>query len=212
MTGGFCGYRNIQMLTSYIIEAKSQGHEKFKGKIPSIFAIQDYIENAWDFGINATGREETGGIRGTRKYIGTPDVSPSSLCAKDFLTFMQGASNVHQSGNSVSHPLNHLLIPYMTRPAAMHKESSRRKERNLHSNFSFIQWRATSATAVWTTTLKSAASHFLPSTSNIRVRPPSCSHVARSPLTPIRPLHDHRRFRNKDRWGQKPHCFRSYVP
>ncbi|RDL35102.1 DUF1671-domain-containing protein [Venustampulla echinocandica] len=77
--GGFCGYRNIQMLSSHIIEAKSQGYECFNGKIPTIFEIQDYIENAWDLGINAQGRIETGGIRGTRKYIGTPDAMFCSL-------------------------------------------------------------------------------------------------------------------------------------
>jgi hypothetical protein len=78
-TGGFCGYRNIQMMCSYIIGAESQGSEHFKGKIPSIFDIQDNIEYAWDLGINAQGRIETGGIRGTRKYIGTPDVSGENL-------------------------------------------------------------------------------------------------------------------------------------
>lgn len=73
--GGFCGYRNIQMLSSYITAVKSQGHDSLENKIPTIFEIQEYIENAWDIGINAQGRIETGGIRGTRKYIGTPDVS-----------------------------------------------------------------------------------------------------------------------------------------
>ena len=63
------------MMSSYIIGVESQGHECFNNKIPTIFEIQDYIENAWDLGINAQGRVETGGIRGTRKYIGTPDVS-----------------------------------------------------------------------------------------------------------------------------------------
>ena len=62
------------MLTSYIIGTQSQGVEQFRGKIPSIFRIQDYIENAWDMGINVHGRLETGGIKGTRKYIGTPEV------------------------------------------------------------------------------------------------------------------------------------------
>jgi len=52
-----------------------KGHETFGGKLPSIFQIQDYIEGAWDHGINVQGRIETGGIRGTRKYIGTPEVS-----------------------------------------------------------------------------------------------------------------------------------------
>jgi hypothetical protein len=62
------------MMSSYIVGTFSQGHEVFKGKIPTIFKIQDWIENAWDMGIHAQGRIETGGIRGTRKYIGTPDV------------------------------------------------------------------------------------------------------------------------------------------
>jgi zinc finger-containing ubiquitin peptidase 1 len=73
--GGFCGYRNIQMMTSYITGAKSQGFYHFDGKLPTIFQIQDFIEHAWDLGINAQGRLETGGIRGTRKYIGTPEVN-----------------------------------------------------------------------------------------------------------------------------------------
>lgn len=71
--GGFCGYRNIQMMSSYIIGSGSQGHDILNERIPTIFEIQDYIEHAWDLGINVQGREETGGIKGTRKYIGTPD-------------------------------------------------------------------------------------------------------------------------------------------
>ncbi|KUJ20197.1 DUF1671-domain-containing protein [Mollisia scopiformis] len=71
--GGFCGYRNIQVLCSYIIGTRSQGHDSFGDKVPTIFDIQEYIESAWDIGINSQGRIETGGIRGTRKYIGTPD-------------------------------------------------------------------------------------------------------------------------------------------
>ncbi|KAL7625460.1 hypothetical protein AAE478_004680 [Parahypoxylon ruwenzoriense] len=71
--GGFCGYRNIQMLASYIVGASATGAEVFRGKVPSIFRIQDYIENAWDMGINTQGRIETGGVKGTRKYIGTPE-------------------------------------------------------------------------------------------------------------------------------------------
>ncbi|KAI9746435.1 MAG: hypothetical protein M1818_000148 [Claussenomyces sp. TS43310] len=71
--GGFCGYRNIQMMASYIIGVNSQGHQHFYGKVPTIFDIQEFIECAWDMGINAHGRLETGGVRGTRKYIGTPE-------------------------------------------------------------------------------------------------------------------------------------------
>lgn len=72
--GGFCGYRNIQMMISYIQDTKSPGHQHFPGKLPSILQLQDAIECAWDKGINAVGRVETGGIKGTRKYIGTPEV------------------------------------------------------------------------------------------------------------------------------------------
>lgn len=75
--GGFCGYRNIQMMVSFIQATRSQGFEHFPGRIPSIFRLQDLIELAWDKGINSAGRIETGGIRGTRKYIGTPEVNRS---------------------------------------------------------------------------------------------------------------------------------------
>lgn len=74
LAGSFCGYRNIQMLISHIIGAQKRGHEAFGETFPSIFEIQDLIENAWDMGLHAQGRIETGGVRGTRKYIGTPEV------------------------------------------------------------------------------------------------------------------------------------------
>ncbi|KXH59314.1 peptidase family C78 [Colletotrichum nymphaeae SA-01] len=71
--GGFCGYRNIQMMISYIIGANAPGVDRFQGRLPTIFEIQELIERAWDLGINSQGRVETGGIKGTRKYIGTPE-------------------------------------------------------------------------------------------------------------------------------------------
>ena len=73
-TGSFCGYRNIQMLISYIIASQSTGAQLFGESFPTIFQIQDLIENAWDDGFNSQGRSETGGVKGTRKYIGTPEV------------------------------------------------------------------------------------------------------------------------------------------
>lgn len=72
--GGFCGYRNIQMMISFIRNAESDGYQYFMGIIPSILELQDAIEAAWDRGINDFGRIETGGIRGTRKFIGTSEV------------------------------------------------------------------------------------------------------------------------------------------
>ena len=58
----FCGYRNIQMMLL------REQH--------SIPELQDMIEKAWDKGCNSHGRIETGGIRDTRKYIGTSEVAP----------------------------------------------------------------------------------------------------------------------------------------
>lgn len=77
--GGFCGYRNIQMLVSYIQDTGAQGHQNFPGRLPSILQLQDMIESAWDIGYNSAGRIETGGIQGTRKYIGTSEVSSVKL-------------------------------------------------------------------------------------------------------------------------------------
>lgn len=55
-------------------EVDFPGSAFFGGKVPTILELQNYIEKAWDLGINVQGRIETGGIRGTRKYIGTPEV------------------------------------------------------------------------------------------------------------------------------------------
>lgn len=73
--GGFsCGYRNIQMLVSYIQGTKAQGHTSFSGRMPTVLKLQDHIEDAWAMGINEACRVQTGGIKGTRKWIGTPEV------------------------------------------------------------------------------------------------------------------------------------------
>jgi hypothetical protein len=75
--GGFCGYRNIQMLSSFLrhpdVKA-TYGLNILPHGIPNILELQNMIEHAWDLGFNSHGRLETGGIRGTRKYIGTPEV------------------------------------------------------------------------------------------------------------------------------------------
>lgn len=75
----FCGYHNIQMLVSYLNAAEAQGVEKFARGIPTIWEIQDMIEKAWDQGFNETGQVQTGGIKGTRKHIGTPEVCATLL-------------------------------------------------------------------------------------------------------------------------------------
>ncbi|KIW16912.1 hypothetical protein PV08_04102 [Exophiala spinifera] len=71
--GGFCGYRNIQMMISYIQSANPEATKHFPGRLPNILRLQDFIEDAWDQGFNPGARIETGGIRLTRKYIGTPE-------------------------------------------------------------------------------------------------------------------------------------------
>ncbi|KAF2490310.1 DUF1671-domain-containing protein [Lophium mytilinum] len=80
--GGFCGYRNIQMLVSYIQGARAQGYDEFTGRTPGILKLQDLIELAWDKGINDIGRAQTGGIRDTRKYIGTPEAQALLLSSQ----------------------------------------------------------------------------------------------------------------------------------
>ncbi|KAF1851065.1 DUF1671-domain-containing protein [Cucurbitaria berberidis CBS 394.84] len=80
--GAFCGYRNIQMLLSYIQGAKAQGHEEFPGRTPGVLKLQDLIERAWDKGINTIGRVQTGGIRDSRKYIGTPEAQAFFLSSE----------------------------------------------------------------------------------------------------------------------------------
>ncbi|KAI9677566.1 MAG: hypothetical protein M1817_006520 [Caeruleum heppii] len=71
--GGFCGYRNIQMLISYLRAVDRLECPQFRERIPNIFQLQDLIEEAWNRGYNRVGLVETGGIKGTRKYIGTSE-------------------------------------------------------------------------------------------------------------------------------------------
>lgn len=97
--GGFCGYRNIQVVSSYIIGAKFEGSHHFNGKLPSVFDIQDYVEAAWDKGINKQGRIETGGIIGTRKYIGTPEAQ-AMFVSLGIACDAQGFKNKQQPGKA----------------------------------------------------------------------------------------------------------------
>ncbi|KAI3400184.1 hypothetical protein diail_4069 [Diaporthe ilicicola] len=97
--GGFCGYRNIQVVSSYIIGANFEGSHHFNGKLPTVFDIQDYVEAAWDKGINKQGRIETGGIIGTRKYIGTPEAQ-AMFVSLGVACDAQGFKNKEQSGKA----------------------------------------------------------------------------------------------------------------
>ena len=67
----FCGYRNIQMLL-----AAQNGPD---ADMPTISDLQIRIEEAWKAGFNPYGMTQTGGIRGTRKHIGTSEVIESRI-------------------------------------------------------------------------------------------------------------------------------------
>lgn len=66
----FCGYRNIQMMLA-AQESESNGANAM---LPTISDLQIKIEEAWKAGFNSHGMTQTGGIRGTRKHIGTAEV------------------------------------------------------------------------------------------------------------------------------------------
>ncbi|TKA38190.1 hypothetical protein B0A54_09130 [Friedmanniomyces endolithicus] len=70
--GNFCGYWNVQMMLSYL---QTAGALPGMRQTPNILQIQDTIEQAWSNDILPHGRQETGGIRGTRKWIGTSEAA-----------------------------------------------------------------------------------------------------------------------------------------
>ncbi|KAI1391148.1 peptidase family C78-domain-containing protein [Hypoxylon trugodes] len=73
--GPYCGYRNIQMLISHIINGQCPGHEFFGNDPPDVFEIQNMIELAWDQGHNneVALMEFPNGIRDTNLWIGTAE-------------------------------------------------------------------------------------------------------------------------------------------
>lgn len=79
----FCGYRNMQMLCLATGSSGLQGGCKVDlSKKFSISQLQDLIERAWNDDINAHGKIQTGGVKGTRKHVGTSEVG-SMLCCYD---------------------------------------------------------------------------------------------------------------------------------
>ncbi|KAF2766789.1 hypothetical protein EJ03DRAFT_168378 [Teratosphaeria nubilosa] len=70
--GNFCGYWNIQMLLTFFpsIPANQKTVD-----LPNVLQIQNDMEDAWRSGICPYGRIETGGIRNTRKWIGTSEAA-----------------------------------------------------------------------------------------------------------------------------------------
>lgn len=72
--GHFCGYRNIQMLLSFIQGSQADGHERLGTRLPNIIDLQKLIEKDWDNNPCLSQRTQTGGILNTRKWIGTLEV------------------------------------------------------------------------------------------------------------------------------------------
>ena len=68
--GNFCGYWNIQMLLTHIAR---EGTSRAAPQLPNVLELQETIEQAWKDGSFAHCRTETGGILGTRKWIGTSE-------------------------------------------------------------------------------------------------------------------------------------------
>ena len=67
----FCGYRNMQMMLLALRSTEDRLPYTRKLTIPQ---LQDLIEAAWTRGYNPHGRVQTGGIRGTRRHVGTSEV------------------------------------------------------------------------------------------------------------------------------------------
>jgi len=68
--GNFCGYWSIQMLLTFLQYTRSPPHLR---RLPNVLQMQDTIELAWNNNICSYSKTETGGIRGTRKWIGTAE-------------------------------------------------------------------------------------------------------------------------------------------
>jgi hypothetical protein len=128
--GGFCGYRNIQMLISHIQAAFPRGSHPFEGRIPTILKMQDLIEEGWAKGINSTARLETGGIKGTRKYIGTSEVCCSPV-RNPIVLADQKPRRKHSSPASASAPVPVPSSNPPTRPPHKRKRRSSPSSRTI---------------------------------------------------------------------------------
>ncbi|KAG0246690.1 peptidase family C78-domain-containing protein [Mortierella sp. GBAus27b] len=88
--GWGCGYRNIQMMLSYVTRQPVTNEESHEGRdntdpglghIPTIAELQNQIEFAWANGFDPSGASQLRGkVAGTRKWIGTTEAW-SALCS-----------------------------------------------------------------------------------------------------------------------------------
>ncbi|KAG0350570.1 hypothetical protein BGZ54_003737, partial [Gamsiella multidivaricata] len=91
--GWGCGYRNIQMMLSYVVQQASAHQDaihdtigddtdrQISSSIPTIPELQQQLEFAWEKGYDLSGaRQLNHKVRGTRKWIGTTEAW-SILCS-----------------------------------------------------------------------------------------------------------------------------------
>ncbi len=75
--GWGCGWRNIQMMSSYLLAEDDEVREALFGGVgfvPDIFALQQWLEIAWAKGFDTQGAEHfSWKIVGTHKWIGTTE-------------------------------------------------------------------------------------------------------------------------------------------
>jgi len=76
-----CGYRNIQMMASFLLNHETFKKCVFAGNVPTIPSIQEWIERAWARGFDVQGHSQLGSIFNTKKMIGTTE------CAALFRSF-----------------------------------------------------------------------------------------------------------------------------
>ncbi|XP_076467361.1 uncharacterized protein LOC143298355 isoform X2 [Babylonia areolata] len=117
--GWGCGYRNLQMLLSSLMNDPTYLQVLFNGraKIPSIQKLQQLMEAAWQKGFDPQGCQQLGGaLVNTRKWIGATEIVAmlSSLRIKcELLDF------VHPSGPNNTHPvLLQWVRGYFTSPTS----------------------------------------------------------------------------------------------
>ncbi|KAG0320607.1 hypothetical protein BGZ99_004405 [Dissophora globulifera] len=74
--GWGCGYRNIQMILSYVVSRTAPRSRNGPGPtlVPTITELQQQLEFAWTNGFDPSGAEQLGHkVEGTRKWIGTTE-------------------------------------------------------------------------------------------------------------------------------------------
>ncbi|KAI8467703.1 MAG: peptidase family C78-domain-containing protein [Monoraphidium minutum] len=78
-SGWGCGYRNLQMLSSFLLARRPDVAAVLFGGcgwLPDIPSLQAWLEAAWADGFDPPGRAQLGGgVQGTPKWVGTPEVA-----------------------------------------------------------------------------------------------------------------------------------------